>query len=231
VLGGLFLFTIGGPWAIPRTFYDHPDLVRYAPYPFAYGAGVLRPLSPAPSESVLEEEGAVGDVADAARKVALALDAESGYQLQGVVPAGLALRVMLPYRVELDARYTGLVDVKEHPHDVASAGTAHLAYRFAQGQRYDFRTGVGVRSFALDTFRIGVDLWYGFDVYIGPCVVWRVELHMGSAGHAFVGQVRSTLGVMLARFELYAGYDHSAYLSAGNDARLGGPIGGLRAWF
>ncbi len=209
--------TFAAPWGIPGLFLDDATLQRYAPYPFADGPGLLRPL--------------LDDGRNTARKVAIALDAESGYMLQGVVPSGLALRVLLPYRVELDARFSGLTDVRERPADVASAGTAHLTYRFAQGRRYDFRTGLGLRTFQLDDLRLGFDILYGVDVYIGPCVVWRVELHMGSAGDAFVGQARSTLGVMVSRFEVYAGYDHTAYLSATYDAALGGPIAGLRAWF
>ncbi|HEY6879507.1 MAG TPA: hypothetical protein VI299_15880 [Polyangiales bacterium] len=214
---GVFAFTIGSPWTIPRMFFDHPTLVGYAPYPFANGPGLLRTRSE--------------QAPDAARTVAIALDVESGYMLQGVVPSGVALRVLLPHRLELDARFTGLTDVNERPVEVASAGTAHMIYRFAQGLRYDFRTGLGLRMFALDAPRLGIDILYGVDTYLGPNIVWRMELHLGSAGDAFVGQARSTIGAMLHRFELYAGYDHTAYINADGRAALGGPIAGLRAWF
>jgi hypothetical protein len=210
-------YTLGAPWRIPRTHFDHPALTRYAAYPFADGPGLLR--------------AALDDPRYTARKVAIALDAESGYMLQGVVPSGLALRVLLPYRLELDARLSGLSDVTERPVAVGSAGTAHVTYRFAQGQRYDFRTGLGLRTFTLDSTHLGFDIVYGLDTYLGRRAVWRVELHAGSAGEAFVGQVRTTVGVMLARFEVYAGYDHTGYLSATSHAALGGPIAGLRAWF
>jgi hypothetical protein len=212
-----FAYTIGAPWTVPARHFDDSSLVGYAAYPFADGPGLLRPPR--------------ADAAATARKVAIALDAESGYMLQGVVPSGLALRVLLPHRLELDGRLSGLSDVKERPVEVASAGTAHLTYRFAQGARYDFRTGIGLRMFQLDSLQLGFDLLYGLDTYLGPRVVWRVELHMGSAGQAFVGQVRSTLGAMIHRFEIYAGYDHTAYISGESKAALGGPIAGLRAWF
>ncbi|HEX5656113.1 MAG TPA: hypothetical protein VFX59_02915 [Polyangiales bacterium] len=212
-----FAYTIGAPWTVPRIHFDDRSFGRYAAYPFADGPGLLRRQ---PVNTV-----------DTTRAVAIALDVESGYMLQGVVPAGLALRVLLPYGLELDGRFNGLSDVEEHPVEVASAGTAHMTYRFAQGERYDFRTGFGVRAFALDAPQIGFDVLYGIDSYLGRRGVWRIELHLGSAGNAFVGQARSTVGMTFDRFEIYAGYDHTAYLSAESGAALGGPIGGLRAWF
>jgi hypothetical protein len=60
-----------------------------------------------------------------------------------------------------------------------------------------------------------------------------MEVHAGlmlpEAGFA---QARATMGGMIGRTELYAGYDHT-YLSDGHDAgaKIGGPIAGVRAWF
>ncbi|MDB4975450.1 MAG: hypothetical protein JWN48_3791 [Myxococcaceae bacterium] len=213
------MYTLGMPWTVPRL-YDHPELVGYAPYPFARGPGLLRVAEGSSPEAVAQD----------ARKVALSVEVESGYQLQGVVPASIGTRLLLPYRFELDTRSSLLSDIREHPTQLAAAGTAHLAYRFAQGPRVDFRMGVGIRNFTLGVPRWGVDVMYAVDGYIARRAVLRIELHVGSAQSSFVGQVRSTLGFMLGRAELYAGYDHTVY-HGGGTAKLGGPLGGLRIWF
>jgi hypothetical protein len=110
------------------------------------------------------------------------------------------------------------------------AALAHVQYRHAQTKRVEFRTGVGVRMFALDRFRAGLDLLYAVDAYFARRGVTRIELHLGTLGHAFAGQVRATVGAMIGRCELYAGYDHSVFVGRGK-ATLGGPVAGLRAWF
>jgi hypothetical protein len=216
----LLYYTLGLPWSVPRL-YDDPTLVGYAPYPFAHGPGVLR-LAP----HATPETDAQG-----VRAVALALDVESGYMLEGVVPGAMALRLQLPHRFELDSRVHLLSDVLDPAHSLAATATAHVAYRFAQGRRFDFRTGIGMRMFALDDVRMGIDFVHALDTYLGRRFVWRVELHAGNADKAFVGQARSTLGAMIGRCELYAGYDHTVYTGDGSRATLGGPIGGMRAWF
>jgi hypothetical protein len=213
-------YTIGLPWMVPRL-YDDPTLVGYAPYPFASGPGVLRLA--AGSNPDTEAEGV--------RSVALAVDVESGYLIEGVVPAGVAMRLQLPRRFEIDSRVSMLTDVFEEPAQLGSTGTAHFSYRFAQSKRFDFRTGLGMRMFTLDAVRLGFDLMYAVDSYIAQNVVLRIELHMGNLTQAFVGQARSTLGVMFGPAELYAGYDHTSYISDASTARLGGPVLGVRAWF
>lgn len=215
------LWLLAMPVMLPLALDDEAR-VRYAPHPFADGPGILR-LAPE-----------VGFEADSApvHTVALALDAESGYMLAGVVPGSLALRLMLPRRVELDARVSLMSDVYDPSVGLASAATAHLSYRFAQARRFDVRGGLGMRMFALDAVRLGVDFVYAADTYIARNWVWRMELHLGNAGSAVVGQVRTTLGAMIGRWELYAGYDHTAYRSGeAAAARLSGPVAGLRGWF
>ena len=215
---GLLQFTIGLPWLVPRIF-DDPSRVGYARRPFADGPGVLRQ----PADDTQEIPADV-------RRAALAVDVESGYLLEGAVPGVLGLRLGLPRRFELDARVGLLSDIYEQPVKRAVSATSHVTYRFAQGSRFDFRTGVGVRMFALDAVRAGVDLMYAVDAYIARSVVLRVELHGGTLGQALAAQARSTLGVMLWKAELYAGYDHTVFYRDGS-ATLGGPIAGLRAWF
>jgi hypothetical protein len=221
-LGLLLLYltvrALGSPWTLPRN-WDRPDLTGYAPYPFALGPGFLR--APEPLDPYAPEP----------RKVALQLDAESGYLLEGVVPASFAARLLLPHRFELGARVSVLGDVLETPTKYGTIGTAHAIWRHAQMKRADLRTGIGMRMFVFDSARFGFDFLYAIDGYIRRRGILRIELHAGSLGNAFAGEARATVGVMVHRTELYAGYDHTAFFGQSASATLGGPIAGFRTWF
>ncbi|MDB4986728.1 MAG: hypothetical protein JWN04_1906 [Myxococcaceae bacterium] len=210
-------YSLGLPWSLPRTF-DNPTLTSYAPYPFADGPGLYRPDADSSPEADQHD----------LRNVALAVDLESGYQIEGVVPATVAMRTLLPRRFELDSRVSLLRDVQDHL--LAGAGVAHVAYRFAQGPRFDVRMGVGTRLFTLASMRWGVDLMYAMDTYLAQSLVLKVELHVGNVEHALVAQARSTLGSMVGPCELYLGYDHTGYHGS-EFAALSGPVAGLRGWF
>ena len=216
------------PWTIPHIMLEqagepermerHRCLGTYARVPFQNGPGVLRNGCDEPSHD--EMSGLIG------------LSSESGFMLQQVVPASVAVRFLLPKRLELSTRADWWFDVAEGSNDRAWMNTTNLVYRFAQSQRVDLRTGAGLRYYKLDDPRFGLDLLYGIDVYGRRPIVFRVELHAGILGDAGFGQARATLGGMIGRVELYAGYDHT-YLSDGQGAgaKIGGPIAGVRAWF
>ena len=233
-----FLNIVFFPWSIPHIVLENSALPEVANYsrcltafqrPYAQGAGILRNAC---------DEDTSGE-----KQAMLALSSESGFmfspgspntgQVQGVVPASFAARLLLPQRLELSGRIDWLRDVATK--DTAFMNTAHVVYRFAQSKHVDFRTGLGPRYFKLDVARWGVDLLYGMDVYGRRPIVFRMELHagfMGPEANTGFAQARGTLGGMIGRAELYAGYDHT-YLSDGRGAgvKLGGPIAGVRAWF
>jgi hypothetical protein len=217
LFGDAMLHIVGFPWILPRLLVDDGCLTGYAEYPFREGVGLARssacPERPRATRGVLWEAGL-----------------ESGYMLEHVVPATAALRLQLPMRVELAARVSLLRDEATITAEHGLMGSAHVAYRFARSRRADFRTGIGVRLFVFDIVQAGVDLLYAVDTYLGRRAIGRVEFHLGTLGDALTGQARATLGVMVERFELYAGYDHTAVWGEGT-ARLGGPVLGFRGWF
>lgn len=207
------------PWKLPRRF-DQPCRQEYARYPFADGTGLLR-----------EQGRCATTPTSRSYRVAVDGEFESGYLLEGVDPATVSMRAHLPKRFELSGRVSFLSDVLEQPQDFAIAGAVHVLYRHAQLSHVELRSGIGVRLFSLTDLRAGVDFLYAIDGYFARRGVLRIELHFGNLGEAFAGQVRATIGAMVRRFELYAGYDHSAFIGQDNSARLSGPIAGFRAWF
>jgi hypothetical protein len=154
--------------------------------------------------------------------------AEGGYILGGVYRGGFGARLMTPLPLELDVNFHALAEpLPDNTVDRSTFGNAHLGFRFAQSERVQFRTGLGHQQFAdRQGIEPGIDFFYGFEAELGAHLILAVGGNLGSAGHAFVGQARATLGVMLGRVEMYAGYDH---VSIGG-VLLGGPTAGLRAW-
>jgi len=225
--GGLAAMILILPWSLPYLSLEQGQpaeeesrngcLTSYAAVPYQNGRGLLR--------------DACDEQPQFEQRTSLALSAESGFMLQYVVPATFQARWLLPKRFELSGRADMLTDTGRAA-DRAWMGTAHLSYRFAQAKYMDFRTGVGPRVFELDRTHWGVDLLYAMDVYGRHPIVFRMELHVGLLGAAAFGQVRGTLGWMVGRAELYAGYEKMA-MSDGKGAgvNLGGPIAGIRAWF
>jgi hypothetical protein len=216
------------PWGVPHmaleargdqeTARENNCLRGYARYPFADGPGLLRNSC---------EPGATPS-----KKLAIALGAESGFMLQGVLPATFAGRLLLPKRVELSARTDWLHDLASRANDRAVMTTAHLVFRFAQAKRVDFRTGIGPRHFKRDESRYGLDILYAIDIYGRHPIICRMEFHVGFLGDALLGQARATLGGMIGRVELYAGYDQTRLSDGhGSGTPLGGPVAGMRAWF
>jgi hypothetical protein len=209
--GGAWLLVFA-PFVLPRMF-DDAHLVGYERYPRAGHGG-------------LAARAQGSDV----RPVALQTDMETGYALQGVVPATFALRLQLPARFELSARTSLLSDVLADSPTHASATTALVSYRFAQSAHAEFRAGLGMRQFRLGDARFGFDAMYAIDFFARHGITSRIELHVGSLDRAAVLEARGTLGVLLGPVELYAGGTITAFVGSDTSSRLGGPIAGVRVW-
>lgn len=233
--GALALYVLLSPWVGPYAALESGERGKpfFEAYPYAHGSnGLLRYPEP------VHEDGVDGDTANetniepapppSGKSVAGQVRAEGGYILGGTYRGALGGRLMVPGRLELDANFHGLVEpLSDGAVDRATFGNAHVAVRFAQSEQVQFRTGLGYQQFA-DQYGVepGIDFLYGFEAQLGAHLILGISGNLGSAGHAFVGQIRGSLGVMIDRFEIYAGYDH---ISIGV-VPLGGPTAGIRAW-
>lgn len=222
-IGMLFLYVLLAPWSLPYALLDDPCFARFAPYPYADGRGHLRPW--------IERADCAETGLASGRRSAIQTEFEGGYVLHHVVAGSVGARVQFPRRMELLGRITYRNDLRARPHEQALGGTLNLAVRFAQSRSVDFRTGLGLRAFALHEALYGVDFMYGMDVYGEHPIMAHLELHAGMLGHAGSAQARLTVGVQLWKLELYAGYDHTVFWREDQKTRLGGPVLGLRAWF
>lgn len=161
---------------------------------------------------------------------------EGGYVFDGVARAAVEARAMLPYRFEVDAGFVGLAEPQTSA-DVALVGmfSAHVGWRFAQDEHWQFRTLLGARTWT-DLYGTagGFDFRYGFEVFpIWPLVI-SFDFTIGNLNTALTLGGRVTVGFMLDLLELYVGYDELGIIPTDASlalASVGGPLGGLRLWF
>ena len=223
------------PFSLPfLLFEDDRDSDAgwsWMPYPWAYGApGYYEPVGrPDPDGDYM--------VAPEVRRVAayqLALEGQP--PIDGPGRAQLRFRFLTAYRFEVDAAYGAFFDRNDSSGvSTAATGTAHLTFRLASSENVQWRTGLGVRQWADGREQVfGWDVLYAFDIFWGAHgpMTTSFELTGGSLGSGGAVEPRGTIGVMLGRAEIYAGYD-ATWIFGGTmpTAYLGGPIAGVRAYF
>ena len=104
----------------------------------------------------------------------------------------------------------------------------NLTFRFAQGERAQFHTGIGMRFlFDSDATHTGFNLLYSADFF--PRKPWTASavFDLGNVGSAFILHGRATIGATWQHFDLYAGYD---FMRIGS-VSIQGPMLGLRFWY
>jgi hypothetical protein len=231
--GALIFYALAVPWTVPHLAAE-PDgwtSATYERYPYADGARSAVRIGPS-DEAI--ENGAIAP--PRARDVALQLTADESYLVTNLWRTSIAGRLQLPGRMELDSTWSIYFEpIQGGTTDVAAMGTTHAAFRFAQSEAVQLRTGLGLRTWTgPDGTKTGFDASYGFDIYWARPLLTSVTLDFGNLGSAFVFQVRGTIGVTLDRVELFGGYDHVAMKNL-DDSRLGvglgGPVVGARFWF
>jgi hypothetical protein len=112
--------------------------------------------------------------------------------------------------------------------DDSFLGSALLTYRLCEHKRFQFHLGLGcvVLSDRAVT-KAGVDFSAGFDLFPVRPVVLSGLVDVGGLGSATYTRARFTVGYLLKRWEVFAGYDYQAT----GDVELRGPLAGVRLWF
>lgn len=109
-------------------------------------------------------------------------------------------------------------------HDQLWTGDANLVFRFAEGERMQWRVGVGVNWLSDDVRNeAGFNFTYGFDWF--PARPWTVSsvMDLGSLGRSTMFHGRTTVGAMIGQAEVFAGYDYFQI----DNAEFQGPVAGL----
>lgn len=113
-------------------------------------------------------------------------------------------------------------------HDSLSTGDFNFTLRFAQSEKIEFLAGLGMNWLhdSTDT-NYGVNFTYGVDVFPAKPWVLSTTIDWGTLGRASLFHGRTTVGVLLDRYEFFTGYD---YFRVGS-VDLDGVVGGIRIWF
>ncbi len=113
-------------------------------------------------------------------------------------------------------------------HDELWIGDCNVVFRFAQSDNMQWRTGIGM-NWLDDPIQTdyGFNFTYGMDYFPGRPWVISSTLDWGTLGHTSLFRFRSTAGVIVRRFETYAGYE---YLDIGQ-TQTSSLIAGVRVWF
>jgi len=109
----------------------------------------------------------------------------------------------------LDAEVNHWIEEIPSGNDQLSMGDLNLVYRFAQSERVQFRSGLGVNWMGYEgNGEAGFNFTYGVDLY--PADPWAVRssIDWGTIGSSQLFHARSTVGLMLDRFEIFTGYDY-----------------------
>lgn len=112
--------------------------------------------------------------------------------------------------------------------DDLSLGDCNIVFRFAQNEFAQFRTGLGFNWLddPIET-NFGFNFTYGADFF--PVKPWIVSstIDLGTLGDAGLFRFRLTSGVVINRYEVYAGYE---YLDIGS-SEISSLVSGVRVWF
>lgn len=216
-IGKAILYTAGSPfWLPPTTIQDDYCSPGYFPeYPYQDGIDgymMIDPWAPIkPFEYSLQARTEYADDFDSISRIGtrILIDTTSRFGIDSEVNN---------WRESLGAGQR----------DELWTGDANLIFRFAQSNRIQMRTGLGVNWIADD---VGSDFGFNF-TYQGdfmPRKPWIIsaELDLGSIGDQTLFHGRVTTGLQWRRAEVFIGYDHYAV----GQTALNGFLSGVRLWF
>lgn len=215
-LGPLFRHTLFLPWSVPRLLladetFEPAGLARR---PGRRGDPYWRPSM----DGVLD-----------GRKLAVRPSFELGTDFDDLERTGLGLVLDHSARLALEATWSRWrEDLGAGGSDELDLGELSLVYRFAQGPRAAFWSGLGLN--VLDDqveSDFGLDLTYGALFLPGERTSVELEADLGTLGDATLTHLGASVGWRLGPCELFAAYDRWEIGSA----ELPSYSLGLRGWF
>jgi hypothetical protein len=215
LIGNTVLFTVTAPWWLPRLACgDDGGWASFPPAPYAQGHPgylVIDPIDPAGTDGW-----------------SLRLSSEYGTDLDDLDRIGTRLLVDTSRRIGIDTEWNQWIERTPTGTDSLVTGDFNLVYRFAQHERVQYHTGVGMNWLADEVgSEFGVNFTWGVQAFCRDPFVLDAVVDVGSLGDAFLFHFRASAGVVWGPAEIFAGYDR---LHIG-DATLQGVLAGVRFWF
>lgn len=107
-------------------------------------------------------------------------------------------------------------------------GSALVTYRLIDHERFQFHLGLGcVLLSDPGQTKAGIDFSASFDAFPTRPLVLSGFADVGTLGSATYRRARGTVGYLIRKWEIFAGYDYQGIGRVG----LYGPLAGARLWF
>ena len=208
--------TVCAPWILPRSLLGDIDLdAQFQSFPYDDEASGYLFLDVPAIDGRVKEWSA-------------RLSTNYGTDFRGLEKIGGRLRLDTTSRWGIDTEWDYRRERLASGDDQLATGDVNVVYRFAQSERAQFYTGLGVNWLSDQIgMEAGFNFTYGFDLF--PIQPWVLSgsIDWGQLGKSSLFHGRGTVGVLLDRFELFTGYDY--YNLEG--VRLDGVIAGLQVYF
>jgi hypothetical protein len=219
--------------------------VRFEAYPYAHGASGwvvdLDDALPAALNDIARNEPGTIALTDrvsplqsgALSSASLRLALDYGYDWDVLHRPTAALSLDTAAGLGARADFTSYVEPREgRAAEFLGIGSANLVLRVADSPRVAPYLGIGWRTLVDgEAWRNGVNGLVAVDVFpVRPLVVSAIA-EGGNLGDAAYVHLRATVGALVRRVEVFAGYD-AVVIRGGDDCVVfHGPTAGLRAWF
>ena len=200
--------------------------VYLQPHPYANNAvGYVHIERRYPASSPSENEGPENKTVSTA---GFRLSVEYNYDFEGLHIPALGFRLTSSSRVGFQTHWKHYIEPTEGGLDRLTMGDMNLHIRFAESERWQFYIGPGLRlMFDEEEVNAGFNFTYGVDILpINPLLL-SFELDLGHLGEAFFAQVRGTVGLTFAGWEVFGGFEATLI----DPVPFFGPTAGIRAWF
>ncbi len=211
----VFMAIVTSPFWLPHTIVGD-DFARpgsFVSYPYAGNAAGHMRFDGQPGAGNLSQRILIEDSND----------------FEGVNRVRGHLLLATSSRFGLEADFTHLTEeLGGGGTDELSIAGAGVLFRFAQSERVQMRAGVGAHAL-LDGSEEdgGAYFFYGGDFFPQRPIVVSAGIQVGNLGNAAMWRWRVSVGAVMHRYELFAGYDS---LSIGS-VTYRGPLVGGRCWF
>lgn len=215
LISNTVLFTVTAPWWLPRlSCADDGGWASFPPAPYAQGHPgylVIDPIDPAGTDGW-----------------SLRLSSEYGTDFDDLSRIGTRLFVDTSHRIGIDTEWNQWIESAPAGTDDLATGDFNLVYRFAQHERVQYHSGLGMNWLADDAgSEFGFNFTWGVQAFPRDPFVFDAVMDVGSLGDAFLFHFRTSAGVIWGPAEIFAGYDR---LRIGR-TDLQGVMAGVRFWF
>lgn len=225
VLGWALLQAVSAPYRLPRIAVDDVDFSRgYFVDPYCEFEDAV--TSQLVSYDGLVSQGLVGDQNESPWMLRTRIEYADDFDSLSKIGGQLLLDSSIRFGIETEFNHYH-EDFRLGSDDELWIGDLNFVYRFAQSDRVQMRSGIGVNWLSDHSDRdFGFNFTYGGDWFPRRPWVISTELDVGRLGDASLFHGRVTGGVLWRNTEFFVGYDH---LSVG-DADIDSMVAGLRFW-